>query len=338
MGGETPDYASYMYRPNYEVMSKQMALQREATGQNIANQNALLNFAAGMPMEQNAPNIWGANGANIQAQEIPAINTAQSRRLEQQFSPETAAVRAQLPKMIQEDIQPGEWQKRMNEWAKGKGLAQSLGSGLGDSTIGRSAFFDRATAEGAALRNQQQAKAAQLLGANPAPVAGIDTANILGAQNASNLSAMQQRNQRRNASIGAAGASNQNMMDWVNQMMNSNSQSINAFNQGEQQYRQGLMKAASDAANSSNAATGSYVAAGTTAAVVAAVCWVARAAFGTKTDRWMQFRKAMFKSAPDRLISAYCRYGERVAKFVGLCSITRFAARSVLGMLERSWA
>jgi hypothetical protein len=271
MGGSTPDLSQYMYRPNYEVMAKQMALQREATGQNIANQNALLNIGAGMPMEQNAPNIFGAGGANEQAQQIPAINTAQSRKLEQQMSPETAAIRAQLPKMIQEDIAPGQWQKQMDDWAKHQGLVQSLGSGFGDSTVGRSAMYDRSTAEGAALRNAQEGKAAQFLGANPTPVAGIDTAHILGAQNAANLSAMQQRNQRRNASLGAAGASNQNMMDWVNQMMNSNSQSINAFNQGEQQYRQGLMKSATDAANSENAATGSYVQAGAMVAVAAAL-------------------------------------------------------------------
>jgi len=338
MGGQTPDYSQYMYRPNYDVMAKQMALQRQATGAGINQQNALMNLAAGMPMEQNAPNIFGAGGANEQAQQIPAINTAQSRKLEQQMSPETTAIRAQLPKMIKEDIQPGEWQKRMDDWSKHQGLVQSIGSGLGDSTVGKSAFYDRATAEGAALRNAQEGKAAQFLGANPTPVAGIDTAHILGAQNAANLSAMQQRNQRRNASVGAAGASNQSTMDWVNQMMGSNSQSINAFNQGEQQYRQGLMKAASDSANSANAETGSYVAAGSTAAVAAAFCWVARAAFGTTTDRWLQFRNAMFKGAPDRVISLYCKYGERVAKFVGLCSITRFATRSVLGMLERNWA
>ena len=254
------------------------------------------------------------------------------------MSPETAAIRAQLPKMIQEDIQPGEWQKRMDDWAKHQGLVQSLGSGLGDSTVGRSALYDRATAEGAALRNAQEQKAAQFLGANPTPVAGIDTANILGAQNAANLSAMQQRNQRRNASIGAAGASNQSAMDWINQMMNSNSQSINAFNQGEQQYRQGLMKAASDAANSQNEMTGSAIGAGTTAAAAAAMCWIARAAFGTKTNRWMQFRSAMLKGAPDKVISLYCRHGENVAKFVGLCSVTRFVTRSILGVLERAWA
>jgi hypothetical protein len=142
-------------------MAKQMALQRQATGAGINQQNALMNLAAGMPMEQNAPNIFGAGGANEQAQQIPAINTAQSRKLEQQMSPETAAIRAQLPKMIKEDIQPGEWQKRMDDWSKHQGLVQSIGSGLGDSTVGKSAFYDRATAEGAALRNAQEGKAAE---------------------------------------------------------------------------------------------------------------------------------------------------------------------------------
>lgn len=271
MGGSAPDYTKFLYRPNYDVMAAQMGLQRDVTAGNMRQQNELLKAAAGMPMETSQPNIWGEGGANEQAQQIPAINLGQSRKMERQFSPDVAAVREQLPAMVKEDLQAGEWQKRMDDWAKHQGLVQSIGSGLGDSTINKSALYDRATAEGAAFRRAQQQNAAQLLGANQAPVAGIDTAHILGAQNASNNAAMQQRNRRRTAGIGAAQGNNQSTMDWINQMMNSNSQSINAFNQGQQVYNQGLLTAATNAANSQNAATSSYIQAGTSAAVIAAV-------------------------------------------------------------------
>lgn len=336
--GASPDYSQFLYRPNYDVMAAQMALQREASGGNMRQQNELLKAAAGIPMETSQPNIWGSEGANEQAQQIPAINLAQSRKMERQFSPDVAAVRAQLPGMVKEDLQAGEWQKQMDDWAKHQGLVQSLGSGLGDSTINKSALYDRSTAEGLALRKAQEQSAAQLLGANQAPVTGLDTSQVLGAQNASNNAAMQQRNRRRASGIGGAQANNQSTMDWINQMMNSNSQSINAFNKSEQEYSQGMLTAATNSANSQNAATGSYVSAGTTVAVAAAFCWIARAAFGTETDRWVQFRRVMLKGAPDKAISLYCKYGERVAKFVGFCSITRFATRSVLGLLERNWA
>ena len=260
-----------MYPPDYEVPAKQLATQRELMGGQQKNANAILGFAANMPREIAKPNIWGQGGANEQAQQIPQINAFQSKKLELGLNPDVAEVRKQLPAMVKEDLEPGQWQKRMDEWSKHAGLVRNMGLGLGDSTIGRSAFYDQATVEGQALRRAQEQGAAQLLAANQAPVAGIDTAHVLGAENAAQTAGIQARNQQRAGAIGAAQQNNQSMTDWINQIMNSSSQSINAYNQGEQQYHQGLMNAATQAAASNNAVTGQYVQAGSTAAVVAAV-------------------------------------------------------------------
>ena len=271
MGGESPNSAAYMYPPDYEVPAAQLGVQRELMGGQQANANAILGMAASMPREVPRPNIWGQGGANEQAQQIPAINAFQSKKLELGINPDVAAVRKQLPSMVKEDLEQGQWQKKMDEWAKHAGLIRNMNLGLGDSTIGRSAFYDAATAEGQALRRAQEQGAAQLLAMNQAPVAGIDTAHVLGAEQAANMAGMQSRNQQRASSIAAAQQNNQSMTDWINQVLNSQSNSINAYNQGQQQYHQGLMNAATQAAASNNAVTGSYVQAGSTAAVVAAV-------------------------------------------------------------------
>jgi 3-mercaptopyruvate sulfurtransferase SseA len=130
-------------------------------------------------------------------------------------------------------------------------------------------------------------------------------------------------------------------------MMGSQSNAINAHNQNWQNYQNAMLNSATQNANmanqagaanasGTNAMVGSGIGAAATAA--AAVCWVARAAFGTRSSRWMQFRSAMFASAPDSFIAAYCRFGERASKVVGSCFVTRAIGRIALRTMERVWA
>ena len=72
------------------------------------------------------------------------------------------------------------------------------------------------------------------------------------------------------------------------------------------------------------------------AAMAAACCWVARAAFGTATSRWTLYRRAMLRGASDRTIRLYCQYGPAIATRI-TTPLRRRLARIILCTLELAW-
>lgn len=71
-------------------------------------------------------------------------------------------------------------------------------------------------------------------------------------------------------------------------------------------------------------------------AAASACCWVARAAFGTATTRWMEYRRAMLRHASDRTIRLYCQHGQALAAAI-TTPLRRLAARLTLRTLQWSW-
>jgi len=68
----------------------------------------------------------------------------------------------------------------------------------------------------------------------------------------------------------------------------------------------------------------------------AAACWVARAAFGTTTTRWVEYRRAMLRHASDRTIRLYCQHGQSIAAAI-TTPFRRLVARLTLRTLQWSW-
>jgi hypothetical protein len=68
----------------------------------------------------------------------------------------------------------------------------------------------------------------------------------------------------------------------------------------------------------------------------AAACWVARAAFGTTTTRWVAYRRAMLRHASDRTIRLYCQQGQSIAAAI-TTPLRRLIARLTLRTLQWSW-
>lgn len=71
-------------------------------------------------------------------------------------------------------------------------------------------------------------------------------------------------------------------------------------------------------------------------AAASACCWVARAAFGTATARWKEYRRAMLRHASDRTIRLYCQHGQSIAAAI-TTPLRRLAARLTLRTLQWSW-
>lgn len=74
-------------------------------------------------------------------------------------------------------------------------------------------------------------------------------------------------------------------------------------------------------------------------AVVAAVafCWIARACFGSLSDKWVKFRSSMIRNASDKFIRWYCKNGEQLAETIANSSVMRFIGRIALTGLSSAW-
>lgn len=251
--GSTPNAADYMSRPDPTMQIMQLQTQRALGQQQLEQQNRLLGYAANMPMETWTPDTWGQDGMAAQSAQIAAINQFKNKQLEQQTNPALAKLRAELPGKMEEELSGNSWEKQMKEWAKTTGLERYLGSGLGDSTIGRSALFDDASREGAAIRQARLDRTAAYLAGNPMVDAGINAASAIGAQQAAQIQGMQQRSGFRDTMLGRTQGANQSTTDWLNQMMSSTNQAVESNKRDWQNYQQAMYKSAQDKAASKNA-------------------------------------------------------------------------------------
>lgn len=158
------------------------------------------------------------------------------------------------------DQNPSYWQNELQDWTKKAGLQQYLQSGLQDSTIGKSGFFDAATEQGKKFRERDLAATEQALG--PAPTAGIDPAQAVQAGIAENMGAFQQRENMRQGGYAGALANQQSTTDWINQMMGSTSNMLNKNDEDWHNYRQSVMSVRGQNAAGQNATTGAYAGGG----------------------------------------------------------------------------
>jgi hypothetical protein len=152
---------------------------------------------------------------------------------------------------------PFSWQDELQQWTKTGGLQNYLQTGLQDSTIGKSGFYDQATQQAQALRAQDLAQVAQAIG--NAPTAGIDPAQAIAAQQAQQAQALQQREAARQGGWQSARANQQSATDWINQMMGTTSQAVTKQQQEWQNYQQAMMQAAAQNQSSTNALIGAGI-------------------------------------------------------------------------------
>lgn len=219
--------------------------------------NQLLQFQAQHPTESYLANI---PAMQKMAQEEATLNAANSKILEKTLSPETAAIREQLPKSILEDLQRTSSPDATNAY-KQQQMASLFSGGLQNMPIGNAAYADQNTILGQKLRQQAEQAAASYLQQNQAPVAGIDPGALVNAQNASQAQAVQNRNAFLQNMISGAGSGVKSMSDWINTVMGNQSQAVGAHQQNWQNYQQAMYNAAAQNAASQNATTGALLSA-----------------------------------------------------------------------------
>lgn len=265
MGGQNVNASQYLTRPS-NVLPEQLL----NMGQNLGTQtqgirNQALQWQAQHPLQTYIPNLPGMQQL---AKQEATLNAANSRALEKSISPATAALRESLPQQLQQDFLEASGTGSTNPYRQ-QDLAQLFGSGLQDSTIGKSAYFDTNTAQGLARKQAAEQAVQNYLAQNQAPVAGLDPGALVSAQQAAQAQAVANRNANQQGILGSTQANLQSTSDWINSQMANAGQAVNANQQNWQNYQQALYNAAAQNAASNNATTGALI--GTAGSVLGGV-------------------------------------------------------------------
>jgi hypothetical protein len=236
-GSQTPAMPQQLAQPSFEPTAALLNMQASTGARALENQANLARMVTSTPLETWTPDIFGDQGALTQAGQIAAINAFKSQEAEKTANPAAAAARANLYKAAEENTTNDFWTKQMEDWSRTKGLKGYLSSGLADSTIGKSGYFDAATAQGKAFRDSNLQQAQNIIG-QQAQV-GIDPAQAIAAQQNALTQGYQQRAANRAMGANIAQGLGQSTTDWINSLMSSTSKGVSAHQANLQNAAQG---------------------------------------------------------------------------------------------------
>lgn len=275
-GAQTVSPRRYISAPSMEPMAAILAQRNQQALMQIGMQSKMLDLASKV-----RPQLQEFDAARVsqEAGEMGMANLARSRKYEQMVSPEAAKMRKAMGGRVAAATSPQSLQRQMNEWARTKGLMAVLprGDGLSgidpNSTIARSAMFDRSSeayrqAELANLAAQQA-----YLTSNAAPMGGLDPGALASTQQAVNAANAQTIGGWQQGLLGAAQGLGNTAGDLMNQSMAEIANAYGAHSQNRQNYEQALYQAAAQNAASNNAMLGNYIGLGGAALGAVAIAY-----------------------------------------------------------------
>jgi len=325
------DLAPQIYAKEAEYQPRYQALQDQMQAQSAKSQLALY--------QQLQPSY-----SNLEEQYNAATQAAQTRALQDRAPSYVQAFQqAQGTAGINQALQNYSQQKLAGLQANGTYLSPEEQRAVDQES--RAAFAARGTALGGQSSlaevlnryNYRQAREQQLL------QTGTALGNYFQQQSAPAMSSFYQ--QPMYAST-AGGNTAQNAMmsqqqagpQYFNPESPTGMGSIYGAYNAQSQYAAGTVQARAAERAGQSQMTGAIAGAATSAAAVAAACcWVARACFGTRTNRWMKFRSNMIKHASHKFIAWYCKNGEQLAEKIENSVLAKAAGRLILMGLELKW-
>jgi hypothetical protein len=190
-----------------------------APTQDLGNlQSTYLQGATSRAMQ---PYLYNLNPSQLQAMgtNLATSNALNSMNLEQQLTPQTAAMRQALPTQLNAALNGNDpLAPQLERYATIAGLGQSLDSGLGtNSSLGQAQIMN-VLGQGVMNRyNQNQANAGAYLQGNPMPTTGLDPGSLVSmyAQNQGNIANVY--NQGLSTAAGLQGGSVQNAFGQLQQ-------------------------------------------------------------------------------------------------------------------------
>lgn len=260
MGGAKTVSAGKYIKPrdparDVAVMQMMMQIQKQQQDE----QAAMLSKYAQM-----APEVQTFDPREIsqRAAELGMANLAQQRELEKMTSPEAAAMRLSQSKQVEQLTSPENVRQYMNEYMRTQGLPSQYATGLGDSTIGRAAMYDRALAAKKAYEENLAAQQQAYLAQTEAPVGGLSPAALMAAKQAAQAQNIASGEAYKQAMLGTVGQFGQTGADVANRQFSTLSNLQNAYQQSELGRKQAMIDSAAQNAAAQNAMTGSWIQAG----------------------------------------------------------------------------
>ncbi|NDA64016.1 MAG: hypothetical protein EBX50_18615, partial [Chitinophagia bacterium] len=190
-GAKTVDPSKYISKrdPSRDVAIAMMM--QQAQQQQMANQAEMLKQYAGIPPQMQT---YDPSAVSKRAAELGVQNILRQRELDRLSSPEAAAMRLAQSKEMEQLTSPETSQAYMREYMRTQGLPSQYETGLGDSTIGRAAMYDRALQAKKAYEDSLALQQQAYLQRTAEPIGGISPESsiaALQAADAQNLAAQE---------------------------------------------------------------------------------------------------------------------------------------------------
>lgn len=256
MGGKTVDASKYMSKrdPSRDVAIAMMMQQAQA--QQMANQAEMLKMYAGVTPQQQT---YDASAQSRRAAELGMQNVMRQRQLERMTSPQEAAMREAQSKQLEDLTAKQNVEQYMREYMRTQGLPSQYETGLGDSTIGRAAMYDRALQAKQAYEENLALQRQAYLARTQAPTGGISPETSIAAQQGAEAQNIAAQEAYKNAMFGNIGGYGQSAAESAAQQYANLANLQSAQQQSQQAYNQMLLSGAQQNAASQNALKGAYI-------------------------------------------------------------------------------
>jgi hypothetical protein len=257
-GAKTVDPSKYISKrdPSRDVAIAMMM--QQAQQQQMQNQADMLKQYSSTAVQQQD---YDASQISRRAAELGMQNILRQRELDRLTSPEAAAMRLAQSSEMEQLTSPETSQAYMREYMRTQGLPSQYETGLGDSTIGRAAMYDRALQAKKAFEESLALQQQAYLARTAEPVGGISPEASIAAQQAVDAQNLAAREAYKQNMFSSLGGFNQAGANAAAQQYANLSGLQNTAQQSQQAYNQMLLGGAQQNAASQNAIKGAYISA-----------------------------------------------------------------------------
>lgn len=254
-GAKTVDPSKYISKrdPSRDVAIAMMM--QQAQQQQMRNQAEMLKQYAGTALQQQD---YDASQISRRAAELGMQNILRQRELDRLTSPEAAAMRLAQSKEMEQLTSPETSQAYMREYMRTEGLPSQYETGLGDSTIGRAAMYDRALQAKKAFEESLALQQQAYLARTAEPIGGISPEASIAAQQAVDAQNIAAREAHKQAMFGSLAGFNQAGANAAAQQYANLAGLQTANQQSQQAYNQMIMQGQQQSEAARNAMSAAY--------------------------------------------------------------------------------
>ena len=231
-------------------------MMQQAQQQQMQNQAEMLKMYSGITPEIQK---FEPSAVSKRAAELGIENVLRQRELDRLTNPEAAEMRKRQSAEYEQLTSPATRDAYMREYMRTQGLPLQYETGLGDSTIGRAAMYDRALqarkAFDESLALQQQSYLAQ----TAEPVGGISPEAAIAAKQAAQAQNIAAQEAYKQGMLGAVGGYGQMAAESAMQQFRNLGGAQQAQQQSQQRYGNAMLENQAQNLASQRAMTGAWI-------------------------------------------------------------------------------